>query len=541
MKNTSQLLILITVLSLFALSACSDDTNIIDGDTDNFEDDNESMDGDLDNETLENETLETDGDLTEEEQEIIPEDEQELEPPEEQPTPDGEADFEYLFNQKNLSLKDWRVRDKADDLLGLGSSHWTVIHSGLVQWADMGSTLEPEPDQENSDFLSSEIRNELQPLITEAIELDFTVGETSGGIGFSFNDGEEKILVCLDETFCGSKFARWQSSGETIALSENDLLFTEGERHQLLLTVQDGFGMVSLDDSLLLTVPFENNETGTAGIINYMMKTVTIHSISFWGGTSGTVQRPNVDWAVVAHRGHGNSREANALPENTTEACQQGFDDGADYLEIDLLLSKDGVPVLMHDGTLDRTTNCTGNVEDKTLEELKACQIIEDGSSYVGDPIFVPSFEDSIKAVQGAKWFVELKGTGSSAGNEQLASTVVSLMQQYNLDANSYIISFSLSMLEQVELIDSNINTAYVVSSLGDNHISDAIDANLDALDVGYLFVDEQTVTDIHDAGLKIFIWTADNQSEFENYIALGVDGITTNNADRLAATAYAK
>jgi glycerophosphoryl diester phosphodiesterase len=76
------------------------------------------------------------------------------------------------------------------------------------------------------------------------------------------------------------------------------------------------------------------------------------------------------DPLLTAHRGIGNSA---TIPENTIPAFRYAADHGANFVELDVQLSSDGKMVVIHDKTLDRTTNCTGYVKDQTLAYINAC------------------------------------------------------------------------------------------------------------------------------------------------------------------------
>jgi glycerophosphoryl diester phosphodiesterase len=114
---------------------------------------------------------------------------------------------------------------------------------------------------------------------------------------------------------------------------------------------------------------------------------------------------------VIAHRG--NSMHA---PEDTMESLRQGMSLGADGLEFDVRLSADGVPVLMHDPTLERTTDGTGPVAERTLAELRSLdagyRFTRDGGRtypYRGRGIQIPTLDEALEAFPGVPCVIELK------------------------------------------------------------------------------------------------------------------------------------
>ncbi len=104
--------------------------------------------------------------------------------------------------------------------------------------------------------------------------------------------------------------------------------------------------------------------------------------------------RPNFDILIVAHRGF-NER----APENSIPAIQEAIDYGAAYVELDIRFTKDGVPVLMHDATVNRTTLGTGKVADMTVEEFQQLELRSRWKKHRG--IHPPTFEEALQVMQG--------------------------------------------------------------------------------------------------------------------------------------------
>ena len=111
--------------------------------------------------------------------------------------------------------------------------------------------------------------------------------------------------------------------------------------------------------------------------------------------TAHDVMKPQDQPLVIAHRGF-----SGVAPENTLAAFRKAIDVGADMFELDVLLSQDEHVVVIHDDTLERTTNGTGKVIDHTLAELQA---LDAGSwfspEFAGEPI--PTLEDALRLAKG--------------------------------------------------------------------------------------------------------------------------------------------
>lgn len=123
---------------------------------------------------------------------------------------------------------------------------------------------------------------------------------------------------------------------------------------------------------------------------------------------------PNARW-VIAHRGD----RAHA-PENTMEALVRAVDLGADALEIDVRVSREGVPVLMHDETVDRTTSGRGRVRENTLAELRTLDASRGASGWSGGRAAVPTLEEVLDRFRGFPIVIDVKELAVSAPTENL-------------------------------------------------------------------------------------------------------------------------
>lgn len=230
---------------------------------------------------------------------------------------------------------------------------------------------------------------------------------------------------------------------------------------------------------------------------------------------------------ITAHRG----ASANA-PENTMAAIRQAIYEAADYAEIDIRLTADGVPVLLHDAALFRTTRVYKRLEDVTYEELSE---YDAGSSYskafAGEP--VPTLAAVLAEFGGQIGFnIELKDEKSRA----LTEMVVELIEEYHLEESCVITSASYEQLEWVKEKNPDIKTGYIISLVyGDFYEREAVDF----FSIKSVYVTEAMVEKIHALGKEIHVWTVNREQELRRMKAMGVDYLITDRPEYAREIVY--
>jgi len=212
---------------------------------------------------------------------------------------------------------------------------------------------------------------------------------------------------------------------------------------------------------------------------------------------------------IIGHRG------AAALePENTLLSIKRAMDIGVDAVEIDIHLSKDKELVVIHDATVDRTTNGKGPVSSYTVQEIKRLD--------AGKGEAIPTLQEVIDLIdKRVMLIIELKEEGTER-------SVVDSIARNNLFDKSCVISFWHRLVKTVKEMDSRIKTGVLlVGSPVDACI--ATQASADALVMKYSFVDREFVKIAHEKGLKVFIWNIDDRDLIEPYVDMGVDAIGSN------------
>lgn len=243
--------------------------------------------------------------------------------------------------------------------------------------------------------------------------------------------------------------------------------------------------------------------------------TVSLAGLGVLAATTGMVQAQvhQQQPLVVAHRG-----ETDHARENSLEAFRQALADGADALELDLHLTRDGDLAVNHDDTLDRTYGRPGVVREMTSEELRAAG--------------VPMLSD-VLALPADRLILELKHPkgGRHVGIEQI---VIDQLQKAGAEERSVVISFDETSLKTLHQLEPELATGYLYG--GDKVDPARAKEELGIVYLGPHFsvVNEEYVRKAHEVGLKVNPWTVDELKDMERMIELGCDAITTDRSGNL-------
>ena len=183
-------------------------------------------------------------------------------------------------------------------------------------------------------------------------------------------------------------------------------------------------------------------------------------------------------------------------------------------VEVDVRLSKDGKLVVIHDATVDRTTNGSGYIKDMSLFELKKLD------AGLGEQI--PTLEEVIELVKDKiRLVVEIKIPG-------IEDKVVKTIQEKGLK-DVLVTSFYHRVVKNVGNLDPSIETGIIFACQPLKAWKMALDAGAKVIFPRYEFVDEDMVKNAHKYGISVYPWTIDESEKAEDLIKLGADGIVTN------------
>ncbi|MGV8877372.1 MAG: glycerophosphodiester phosphodiesterase [Rhodoglobus sp.] len=240
-------------------------------------------------------------------------------------------------------------------------------------------------------------------------------------------------------------------------------------------------------------------------------------------GVFSSLRAPGEAAFIAGHRG-----DTAAAPENTMAALKNALSSAADYVETDVQLTNDSVPVLMHDWTVDRTTNGTGPVFGYSYQELSGL----DAGSWFGEEFAgarVPMLQDFLAELRWStkSAILELKGSWT----DQQVELVSDLVARYGVGDSVIVASFDVMTLQALGRVAPAIPTMLVVRNIvGDpGQLAAATGAIALVTSKNAITADPGLVQRVHSAGLGILVYTLNESDNWAEAIALGVDGIVTD------------
>ncbi len=211
---------------------------------------------------------------------------------------------------------------------------------------------------------------------------------------------------------------------------------------------------------------------------------------------------------IIGHRGAPAEE-----PENTLRSVRKGCE-CADFVEVDVRLSHEGIPVVIHDAKLDRTTSGTGRVNDHTLKELRVLD--------AGEGETIPTLSEVLALVRGkCGIFIEIKEPGSEVA-------VCSLLDTYPKD-DIFIVSFHEDSLRTVKNLLPSIKTGYIFSEPNDNPVSKAVGLGADAIIPRLDRLSPDLIETAHESRIFVIPWTPNTPHQIGKALKLGADGIITD------------
>lgn len=246
---------------------------------------------------------------------------------------------------------------------------------------------------------------------------------------------------------------------------------------------------------------------------------------------SGALAAPQADKVVtIAHRG-----ASGYAPENTMAAFDRSVDMQADYLELDVQMSRDGELVIIHDTTVDRTTDGTGQVGSLTLEELRS---LDAGSwfsaLFAGERI--PTLGEVLDRYRGKIGIlIEIKAPWLYPGIEQKIAEALEQRNMHLPDSGKIIIqSFDFGSMQRMKQLTPGLPVGVLVYRAQDVTAESLarFATYADYVNPSYGLIDRELVDRIHALGMRTHVWTVRTPSLVKPLLQAGVDGIITDYPD---------
>ena len=221
--------------------------------------------------------------------------------------------------------------------------------------------------------------------------------------------------------------------------------------------------------------------------------------------------------AISGAKGH--------LAENTLESIQKALDFGVDAIEIDAHRCKTGELVIIHDFTLDRTTNGSGEIAKKSLAELQALKI--------ENKFRIPLLTEVLDLIEGKCAInIELKGLNTATATSKILKKYIA---ERNWKYEDFIVSsFQKNELFQMRKLDENVP----LGILSKASVTEAIELgkllNASAIHPSLGIITRDNVKASHEAGFKVNVWTVNEPEHIARMQEFGVDGIISDFPDRL-------
>ena len=234
------------------------------------------------------------------------------------------------------------------------------------------------------------------------------------------------------------------------------------------------------------------------------------------------------DTEITAHRG-----SSLRAPENTLPALETAVEEMADFCEIDVQMTLDGVIVVCHDLNVKRVSGVNRRLGEMTWDEVKKLDVGGSvGPEFAG--VGIPALEEMLEAARGRiRLNIELKNIGDDTDlPEQTAAMILDM----GMEEQCVITSVKLSYLERVKAVSQNLKTGYILPAAYGNYYDNPA---LDFISIRSSFVTSRLVERLHELGKGVHVWTVNQSSEMEQMRLLGVDNIITDDPARAREVLY--
>ncbi|HIT91051.1 MAG TPA: glycerophosphodiester phosphodiesterase [Candidatus Merdenecus merdavium] len=230
---------------------------------------------------------------------------------------------------------------------------------------------------------------------------------------------------------------------------------------------------------------------------------------------------------VFAHRG-----ASGYAPENTLEAFSLAMEQGAEGIELDVQLTKDGEVVVIHDETIDRTSNGKGAVRDYTLKELKALSFHNHMDEYQG--VKIPTLREVLELVKPGKMEVNIELKTGIYWYPDIEEKTIQIVKETGMENRIIYSSFNHYSIQKVLEKNADAETAYLYSDVILNVDKYAKETGIVGLHPAvYHLKMVQFLDEYKKSGLKVRVWTVNKEEDMKDFMKADLEAVITNYPDK--------
>ena len=231
---------------------------------------------------------------------------------------------------------------------------------------------------------------------------------------------------------------------------------------------------------------------------------------------------------IWAHRG-----ADGYAPENTMPAFELAAQMGADGIELDVQLSKDGQVVVCHDERLDRTSNGKGWLKDYTLEELKYLDFSGGDDKYAG--VQIPTLKEVLELAKNTGMYLDIELKTQKFTYPGIEKTCIDLVKEAGCENQVIFCSFNHLSLQKIRLLSYEMRIGYLYLHASPSIVSFAKKLGVDALHITHRnLLSAGLLENCRECGIEINAWTVNKDSELRLCAAHGVNAVITDYPDRI-------
>ena len=230
---------------------------------------------------------------------------------------------------------------------------------------------------------------------------------------------------------------------------------------------------------------------------------------------------------IFAHRG------ASAYaPENTLEAFRLAMEQGADGIELDVQLTKDGELVVIHDETIDRVSNGKGAVRDYTLEELKSFSVSNHFEQY--PDVKIPTLREVLELVKPGHMEINIELKTGIFWYPEIEKKVLDLVKEEGMEDRIIYSSFNHYSVQKIRELAPEAETAYLIGDVMLNVAEYTKNTGIKGLHPALFHVKmADFLKEYKESGIALRVWTVNDKDQIRWLIDEGVDAVITNYPDR--------